>query len=226
MTSQIATLSEGFKTLRASKRTLACVLAEMVSQIAAFFENWATMWMTAFEIQLNSHGVVVSNFNGLVPWSGYSFKSFWLLSGCSFLFYSFVTFSKLVHKTFGFFFGTRNNEIIVLTDLTFLLLIERLILTLAEISCLLIERLNLEFLTIRKKLRLWMECLNLNCRIAWWRSTKVQLLLLMLLLIIVMMPRVCSKHGWRLLHLTVNRWYELIQIRSPLMKVVDLLRVF
>ena len=31
MASQITALSEGFKTLRASKRTLACVLAEMVS---------------------------------------------------------------------------------------------------------------------------------------------------------------------------------------------------
>ena len=49
MPSQVATLSESFLAVTASKWSLACVLSEVVSQIAAFLENAITARISASE---------------------------------------------------------------------------------------------------------------------------------------------------------------------------------
>jgi hypothetical protein len=50
VSAQVATLSEGFLTVGALERSLACVLSEMVPQIAAFLEYASTVRVFALKV--------------------------------------------------------------------------------------------------------------------------------------------------------------------------------
>jgi len=78
---EISTLGEGLHALGACEWALACVLAEVVSQVAALFEDGAAVRVAAFEIKLNSHCFRVTHFDSLMPRSRNTLEGFGLLPG-------------------------------------------------------------------------------------------------------------------------------------------------
>ena len=67
VSAKISTLSEGLSTEVAGERSLACVLPEMVSQIATLLEGTVAVWVLALKEQLDSLRDGVLDFDGLVP---------------------------------------------------------------------------------------------------------------------------------------------------------------
>ena len=72
---QVATLSEVLAAETALKRSLACVLSEVISQVAGFLENSATVWILALKEQLGSLCLRVPYLDGAMPFTWDSFKS-------------------------------------------------------------------------------------------------------------------------------------------------------
>ena len=67
MTPQIATLGEGLFALWTLERSLARVLPEMVSEVAAFLENAVASFEFTFEVQFESLSLTVLDLDGFVP---------------------------------------------------------------------------------------------------------------------------------------------------------------
>jgi hypothetical protein len=72
---QITTLSESLGADVAGEGSLACVFAEVVSEVATLFKGRATACETAFEEHLDSGSLWVPHLDGLVPVLGDSFES-------------------------------------------------------------------------------------------------------------------------------------------------------
>ena len=64
---EVTTLSEGLLAHRTVERSLACVLSEVISQVAALLEDALACGMLAFEIELDALSDIVFDLNGLVP---------------------------------------------------------------------------------------------------------------------------------------------------------------
>ena len=67
MPAKVTTLSECFHALRTLEGSLICVLAEMVTKIAAFPENTLTAFKIALKELLHSFCNWIMNFNSRVP---------------------------------------------------------------------------------------------------------------------------------------------------------------
>ena len=65
--SQVATLSEGLLAERTFEGPLACMLSEVVSQIAALLEHTSTARVLTFEIELDSLCLRILHSYSLVP---------------------------------------------------------------------------------------------------------------------------------------------------------------
>jgi hypothetical protein len=76
---QVTTLSESFNTGGTAKGTHACVLPEVVSQVAALPEDGTAALVTTLEVKLDSHGLRVSHFDCLVPAIWYALERLLLL---------------------------------------------------------------------------------------------------------------------------------------------------
>ena len=74
MTSQVTTLSKSFLTKRAFEGSESSMLAEMVSQVATFLEDTATVRILTFEVELHPLGFRVLNSDSLMPLFRYPFK--------------------------------------------------------------------------------------------------------------------------------------------------------
>ena len=70
VTPKIATLREGLLAHGASKGPLSCVLAEVISQIAALLEHTFTALVPAFKVKLNALAHQMLYLDCLVPISG------------------------------------------------------------------------------------------------------------------------------------------------------------
>lgn len=64
---QVAALGEGLLALRAREGPLSGVLAEVVPEIAALFKNGAAAAVSALEVELHAHCLLVAHLDGLVP---------------------------------------------------------------------------------------------------------------------------------------------------------------
>ena len=67
MSAEVARLRKGLMTHGAVVRPLACVLAEVIPQVAAFLEDALTPRVHAFEIQFDALGHFVFDLDGLMP---------------------------------------------------------------------------------------------------------------------------------------------------------------
>lgn len=75
MTPQISALSEGFLAKGAGERPLTCVLAEVISEVAALFEDALAACVAAFKIQLDALTHQVLDHDSLVPLLGNALES-------------------------------------------------------------------------------------------------------------------------------------------------------
>ena len=64
---KIATLRERFATLWALKRSLTCMLSEMVSKIATFLEDTIASLVLTFEEQFDTLSLFIFYLDGFVP---------------------------------------------------------------------------------------------------------------------------------------------------------------
>lgn len=69
VSAQVSALREGLLAESAGEGSLACVLAEVVSEVAALFENTVAAWILAFEEQLDAVSLLVLHLDSLVPLS-------------------------------------------------------------------------------------------------------------------------------------------------------------
>lgn len=99
MPTKVTTLSKGLLAFRTSEGTLTCMLSKMITQVAAFFEDGTASAMSALEIQLDTHGLMITDFNGLVPVAGYALKRlrFRARRGVTLLRCHFLTLNNVVH---------------------------------------------------------------------------------------------------------------------------------
>ena len=67
VTPKIATLSEGLLAHGAGEGALACVLAEVISQIATLLEHTLTVWVLAFKIKLYALAHQMLHLDRLMP---------------------------------------------------------------------------------------------------------------------------------------------------------------
>lgn len=67
MAAEIAALSKGLQAFRACEWALTGMFAEVVTQIAALFENRTTVRVATFEVKFNPHCVRVPHLDSLVP---------------------------------------------------------------------------------------------------------------------------------------------------------------
>ena len=67
MAAEVATLREGLPAHGAVERSLSCVLAEVIAQVAAFLEDTLAPGMLAFEIVFDALSDSVSNLDCLMP---------------------------------------------------------------------------------------------------------------------------------------------------------------
>jgi hypothetical protein len=74
VTAQVAALGECLFTLWARERPLPGVLTEVVPEIAALFKNGAAAAVSALEVELHAHGLLVTHLDGLVPVAGDALK--------------------------------------------------------------------------------------------------------------------------------------------------------
>lgn len=106
---KVAALSESLPAFGAGERPLSSVLSEVITKVTAFFEDRTTTAMSTFEVKLDSHGLGVAYFYGLVPVAGDAFECFRLKpeQGClrgGFL--GFLTLLDVMGQKFCFFFQT------------------------------------------------------------------------------------------------------------------------
>lgn len=71
---QVATLREGLVALRAVEGSLTCVLAEVVTQIAAFLEHTFAATVPALEIEFDALRHLMFDLDGLMPLLRNSFE--------------------------------------------------------------------------------------------------------------------------------------------------------
>ena len=74
MASQVSALCEGLVALGAIVGSLACVLAEVVAQIAAFLEDTFAATVHALEIEFDARRHLMFDLDGLMPLIGYAFE--------------------------------------------------------------------------------------------------------------------------------------------------------
>ncbi len=73
---KVAALRECLSAFGAGKRPLAGVLSKMITKVTTFFEDRTATAMSTLKVELDSHGIGVAHFYGLVPVAGDAFKSF------------------------------------------------------------------------------------------------------------------------------------------------------
>ena len=76
MPPQISALCEAFVTKLAMEGPLVCVLAEMVSQVAALAEGGRAAFVLATEVELDSLVVLALHLYHIMPLIGYTFEVF------------------------------------------------------------------------------------------------------------------------------------------------------
>ena len=80
VSAQVSTLRESLLAERAPEGPHACVLAKVVSQVAALFEDTSALRVLALEVELHSLGLWVLHSDGLVPLFRNAFESLVLAS--------------------------------------------------------------------------------------------------------------------------------------------------
>lgn len=80
VTAQVTALGKSFLAEGALEGTQACVLAEVIAQIAALLENAATLGVLALEVQLHALSLGVLHADSLMPLFGNALKSFVFVS--------------------------------------------------------------------------------------------------------------------------------------------------
>lgn len=69
-------MSEGLLAERTSERPLACVLPEVISQVAALLENTLAAFMLALEVKLYTLSTQILHLDSLVPVFGHPLEGF------------------------------------------------------------------------------------------------------------------------------------------------------